>query len=247
MGLPGTSKVQLGSFGLNHVGEPRDRSASGHAVGEVLVYVDPQLLRRLHQRLHRVPGLRPDGRPGAEAHVAFAHALAGAELTAIVVQRQLGVRLADSTFVQSLDGKWRFRLYPTPESVPGGFQNPAVDDSEWDELEVPSNWMMHGYDKPIYTNVKMPWPEEPPRVPRDDNPTGCYRTRFTVPQEWMGRRITVTFDGVESAFYLWVNGREVGFSTGSRLPAEFDVTDLVHAGENLRAAKVIRWSDGSFL
>ncbi|MHC5056810.1 MAG: beta-galactosidase, LacZ type [Planctomycetota bacterium] len=155
--------------------------------------------------------------------------------------------LADSSFVKPLDGKWKFRLYPTPEAVPGGFHNPAVDDSEWEELEVPSNWMMHGYDKPIYTNVKMPWPEEPPRVPRDDNPTGCYRTRFIVPPDWAGRRVTVTFDGVESAFYLWVNGREVGFSKGSRLPAEFDVTDLVHVGENLLAAKVIRWSDGSFL
>jgi beta-galactosidase len=159
----------------------------------------------------------------------------------------LGVRLADSSFVKSLDGNWRFRLFPTPEAAPGDFQDPGVDDSEWGELEVPSNWMMHGHDKPIYTNVKMPWPEEPPRVPRDDNPTGCYRTRFTLPEEWKGRRVTVTFDGVESAFYLWVNGREVGFSKDSRLPAEFDITDHLSGGENLLAVKVIRWSDGSFL
>jgi len=159
----------------------------------------------------------------------------------------LAGRISDSGFAKSLDGDWRFRLFPTPEAVPENFHAPALDDSAWDEIEVPSNWMMHGYDKPIYTNIKMPWPEEPPNVPRDDNPTGCYRRRFTVPEEWAGRRVTVTFDGVESAFYVWVNGREVGFSKGSRLPAEFDITDHLRGGENVLAAKVIRWSDGSFL
>ncbi len=159
----------------------------------------------------------------------------------------LGVTVADSSFVKSLDGNWKFQLFATPEAAPEDFHSPTVDDSAWDELEVPSNWMMHGHDKPIYTNIKMPWPEEPPHVPRDDNPTGCYRTRFTIPQEWAGRRVRVTFDGVESAFYVWVNGREVGFSKGSRLPAEFDITDHLREGENVLAAKVIRWSDGSFI
>ena len=91
----------------------------------------------------------------------------------------------------------------------------------------------------------MPIPLDPPRVPQEDNPTGLYRTTFAIPDDWYGRRIFINFEGVESAFYLWINGQFVGYSQGSRLPAEFDLTDFVSPGENSLAAMVIRWSDGS--
>ena len=86
-----------------------------------------------------------------------------------------------------------------------------------------------------------------PAVPEDDNPVGSYRTTFTVPEAWHGRQVFIVFDGVDSAFYLWVNGHEVGYSQGSRTPAEFDVSEFVQDGENVIAVEVYRWSDGAYL
>ncbi len=152
-----------------------------------------------------------------------------------------------SPWVRDLNGDWDFTLVPNPDSVPEGFWNPGFDIGDWDSIPVPSNWTMQGFDKPIYTNVQMPIPNTPPFVPQDDNPTGLYRKIFELPAEWDGRKIVLHFGGVESAFYLWVNGKKVGYSQGSRTPAEFDVTEYVQPGPNLIAAQVIRWSDGSFL
>ncbi len=148
---------------------------------------------------------------------------------------------------QSLNGRWRFAYAARPEDAPAGFC--AADaGADWDTIEVPGNWTMQGYDKPIYTNVKMPIPPTPPFVPGDDNPTGIYQRRFSLPAGWEGRRIILAFDGVESAFYVWVNGQQVGYSQDSRLPAEFDITPFVRAsGENTLTAMVIRWSDGSYI
>jgi beta-galactosidase/beta-glucuronidase len=151
-----------------------------------------------------------------------------------------------SPFFRLLNGDWQFKLVDRPERTPPTFFDPDFGTDDWDLLPVPSNWMMHGYDKPIYTNVKMPFPPDPPSVP-EDNPTGLYRHTFTIPETWDNRQISITFDGVESAFYLWVNGRQVGYSQGSRLPAEFDITAFVTAGTNSLAVQVIRWSDGSYL
>jgi len=152
-----------------------------------------------------------------------------------------------SPFFRLLNGAWKFHLADRPAGAPAGFEATGFDDAGWDEIEVPGCWQMQGYDKPIYTNVKYPWPAELfPRVP-EENPTGCYRTTFEIPADWAGRRVFLTFEGVESAFYLYVNGREVGYSQGSRLPAEFDVTPFVRPGENVLACKVVRWSDGSWL
>ncbi len=152
-----------------------------------------------------------------------------------------------SPYYQLLNGKWRFQLANTPDAVPADFGTAGFRTDGWDEIEVPGNWMMQGYDKPIYTNVQMPIPNTPPFVPKDDNPTGLYRQSFTIPEEWAERQTFICFDGVESAFYLWVNGQPVGYSQGSRLPAEFDLTPFVQAGENELQAMVIRWSDGSFV
>ena len=146
-----------------------------------------------------------------------------------------------------LNGEWRFRLVPNPYSVPEGFFKEEFDVDEWDIIPVPSNWQMLGYDKPIYTNVVYPFHADPPRVPHDDNPVGLYRRSFEIPAEWKGRQVFLVFEGVDSAFYVWVNGELVGYSQGSRLPAEFNITPYIRIGENTLAVQVFRWSDGSYL
>jgi 3-dehydroquinate dehydratase type II len=162
-----------------------------------------------------------------------------------------GERVA-SPYVRSLGGEagsgWRFDWAPNPEQAPTGFQDRGFDDAGWDPITVPGNWELQGYGTPIYVNVQYPFSiEDLPRVPHDDNPVGSYRRAFTIPEEWDGRRIHMVFDGVDSAFYLWINGQQVGYSQGSRLPAEFDITSYVRPGENLLAVRVYRWSDGSYL
>lgn len=149
-------------------------------------------------------------------------------------------------FCMLLNGNWKFRYHPSPSYVDKNFPSPNFNDARWNVLPVPSNWQMHGYGRPHYTNVSMPFPLDPPRVPTD-NPTGCYRRSFDLPAGWSGKRITLHFRGVDSAFYVWVNGVKAGFSKGSRLPAEFDVTPLVKAGQNILAVQVMQWSDGSYL
>ncbi|MEM7535916.1 MAG: glycoside hydrolase family 2 TIM barrel-domain containing protein [Chloroflexota bacterium] len=152
-------------------------------------------------------------------------------------------------FVRSLDGEWRFHCAPNPASAPADFETPTFDDSTWDTIPVPSNWQLQGYDVPRYTNVQYPFPiDEHLTVPVEDNPTGSYRRTFEVPADWVaqGRQIFLNFDGVDSAFHLWINGQAVGYSQDSRVPAEFDITDYVQAGENVVALRVYRWSDGSY-
>ncbi len=158
-----------------------------------------------------------------------------------------GERSASPYFLL-LNGAWRFRYAPNPASAPEGFAAPDYEDGEWDVVAVPGNWQMQGYDKPIYTNVQYPFPAAAyPRVPHDDNPTGSYRRHFNIPRRWEGRRIFLLFEGVDSACHVWVNGQPVGYSQDSRLPAEFDVTPYAHAGDNVLAVRVYRWSDGSYL
>jgi beta-galactosidase/beta-glucuronidase len=153
-----------------------------------------------------------------------------------------------SPFLKSLNGEWKFDWAPNPEAAPAGFYQADSDVSTWDTIAVPGNWQLQGYGVPIYTNVQYPFPAaDLPRVPHDDNPVGSYRRTFTLPETWGGRRIHILFEGVDSAFYLWVNGQEVGYSQGSRLPAEFDITSYVSSGENTVAVRVYRWSDGSYL
>ena len=128
---------------------------------------------------------------------------------------------------QLLDGEWQFRLFDCPEDVPVSWL--AEDAYGSQPIEVPGNWQLQGYDKPIYTNVKYPFPVDPPRVP-SENPTGCYSKVFNVPVSWLAAgRTRVTFHGVNSAFYLVCNEQFVGYSQDSRLPAEFDLTDFCTA------------------
>lgn len=147
---------------------------------------------------------------------------------------------------QSLNGQWKFKLFEAPEQVDGEFIETHFNDTHWDDITVPSNWQMQGYDKPIYANVKYPFEVNPPFVPAD-NPTGCYRTTISLTAEELTNTQRIIFDGVNSAFHLWCNGKWVGYSQDSRLPAEFDLTPHLIAGENTLAVMVIRWSDGSYL
>ncbi|MGH8978999.1 MAG: glycoside hydrolase family 2 TIM barrel-domain containing protein, partial [Acidimicrobiia bacterium] len=153
----------------------------------------------------------------------------------------------EGPWFRSLGGRWRFSLAARPSAVPAGFEGTDFDDGAWAEADVPGCWTMQGFDRPIYTNYAMPFRTFPPDVP-DENPTGCYRTRFTVPDEWRGRRVVLHVGGAESALRVWVNGVEVGTSKDSRLEAEFDVTAQVRFGaSSVLAAAVVRWSDASYV
>lgn len=149
----------------------------------------------------------------------------------------------------SLNGQWQFRFFERPEEVDESIiaaQLTLHQQDLWQKIDVPSNWQMKGFDKPIYCNVKYPFEVNPPYVPQD-NPTGCYRTAFTMSKEQLLDNTHIVFDGVNSAFHLWCNGQWVGYSQDSRLPSEFDLTDVLIEGENYITVLVFRWSDGSYL
>lgn len=149
---------------------------------------------------------------------------------------------------KSLNGMWKFHFAPIIEQSPEDFYLPAFDASTWRNIPVPANWELHGYGQAIYTNVTYPFvPVDPPNIPQDDSPVGSYRTSFDIPTDWSGNDVILHFGGVSSAFYVWINGKKVGYSQGSRLPAEFDITPYLQTGENALAVKVFRWSDGSYL
>ncbi len=151
-----------------------------------------------------------------------------------------------SPFVKLLNGAWTFKLVKRPEATPSRFAQPAYKDAGWDKIAVPGNWNCQGYDKSIYTNVRMPFDENHPEVPQE-NPTGLYRMTFKVSAAWRKRRVVLHFGGVESAFAVYLNGTFVGMGKDTRLPSEFDITELLVKGENTLAVQVVRWSDGSYL
>jgi len=165
----------------------------------------------------------------------------------------------ESPWCKMLNGNWKFNFVGNPKNKPSGFEAPAYDDSAWKEIPVPSNWQMHGYGIPLYTNIIYPFARNPPFVmgeppqqftnfPEDNrNQVGSYRHKFTIPDNWRDRQTSIVFGGVDSAFYLWINGKKVGYSQDSRTPAEFNITPYLQDGENLLAAEVYQYSDGSYL
>ena len=134
---------------------------------------------------------------------------------------------ADLESYQSLNGSWQFKWSKNPTSKPSNFFNQEnVSNTSWSTIAVPSNWELQGFGTPIYVSDGM-LKTVPPNVPEDDNPVGSYRRTFTIPADWDKKEVMLHFAGVSSAMYVWINGKQVGYSEGSRVPAEFIVTDLV--------------------
>ncbi len=173
------------------------------------------------------------------------------------MKEALSARRADSSYSRSLNGMWKFNWVKEPSLRPVDFYKTNFNASGWKEIPVPSCWQIQGYGTPYYRNngytFQKDWPHvltEPPTnftayIERD--PVGSYRREFEVPKNWDGRRIFITFDGVDSAFFLWVNGQQVGFSVNSRNAAEFDLTKYLQPGKNLLAVEVYTYSAGSYI
>lgn len=158
----------------------------------------------------------------------------------------LSKKRGQSPFYQNLNGTWKFQYYTSVKNVGEGFYEEGTDVSGWDDLTVPSCWQVKGYDQCHYTNVNYPFPCDPPYVP-NENPAGTYVRDFNVSENWNGKSKYIVFEGVISCFYLWVNGKFVGYSQGSRMPAEFDISTYLRSGRNRIAVMVLKWCDGSYL
>ena len=170
----------------------------------------------------------------------------------------LSMDSCNSERMQLLNGNWKFNWVAGPSERPTDFYQINYDDSQWDMIPVPSNWQVQGYGIPIYANTDYPFNTSNPPSIMDDvpghytksklpNPVGSYRHTFNVPENWTNGQIFLKFEGVQSAFYLWINGQYAGYSQGSMTAAEFDITQYINSGENTLAAQVYRWSDGSYL
>ncbi|WP_040950176.1 glycoside hydrolase family 2 TIM barrel-domain containing protein [Gorillibacterium massiliense] len=187
-------------------------------------------------KLWENPGILHENREPARAYyVPYGDAAAASE----------GKR-GRSPYYQTLNGSWSFRYHASVKEVEDGFYREGKDLSDWDKLLVPSCWQTSGYDQLHYTNVNYPIPCDPPYVP-DANPAGVYVREFEMAEMWEGKEKYIVFEGVNSCFYLWVNGHYVGYSQGSRVPAEFNISDYVRSGKNRIAVMVLKWCDGTYL
>ncbi|MBR6195884.1 MAG: beta-galactosidase [Prevotella sp.] len=170
---------------------------------------------------------------------------------------QLPSREKECKEIVSLDGQWLFHWSRNPEERPKDFWREDYDVSQWDRITVPGNWQTQGYGTPIYININYPFVKDRPKVttepPRDwtayenRNPVGSYARFLDVTKEMLSQNLILHFGGVHSAFYVWVNGQQVGYSQNSMSPAEFDVTKYLREGRNKLSVEVYRWSDGSYL
>lgn len=154
----------------------------------------------------------------------------------------------DSSCSVNLSGKWKFQHSHSPFAAPKGFEGLDYKTSDWSDIQVPGHWQLQGWGAPHYTNVNYIIPVDPPNVPFDDNQTGSYVKRFTIPSELADQEYRLRFEGVDSSFHVYFNGKEVGYSQGSRNAHEFDVTSLINtSGENVLAVQVYQWSDASYI
>ncbi|WP_078544773.1 glycoside hydrolase family 2 TIM barrel-domain containing protein [Litchfieldia alkalitelluris] len=167
------------------------------------------------------------------------------------VEQALNKENDNSAFYQSLNGKWKFHFAENPDKRVKDFYQTDFETKDWDEIEVPAHWQLQGYDYPQYTNIRYPWEGNEdvqiPFAPTKYNPVGSYVRTFEIPKEWEGNPVFISFQGVESAFYIWVNGDLVGYSEDTFTPAEFDLTPYLKTGENKVAVEVYRWCDASWL
>ena len=160
-----------------------------------------------------------------------------------------------SDFYQSLNGNWKFKWVKQPSERPLNFQKQNADLSAWDEIKVPSCWQMSGYGTPIYTNITYPFKNQPPFIKaqegytneKEPNPVGFYKGTFDLPESWTNKEIFIHFDGVYSGFFIWINGKKVGYSQGANNVSEFNITPYLKKGTNDVSVQVFRWTDGSYL
>ncbi len=152
----------------------------------------------------------------------------------------------NSDYYRLLNGDWKFKYFERCVDISDEIFDKSYSTEEWDKIPVPCSWQMLGYDVPQYLNISYPFPVDPPYVPTD-NPTGIYSMDFTLSAEWNERLTYIVFEGVSSCIELYINGKRVGWSQGSRMPAEFNITDYVSVGKNRLTAKVLKWCDGSYL
>lgn len=147
---------------------------------------------------------------------------------------------------KNLNGAWKFLFLDAPEYSPAGFSDDDFNTENWDDIIVPGNWQLQGYGKMHYSDLWYNFPINPPYLPTE-NPTGIYKRSFYIDESWNDKRVILRFNGVDSAFNLWINGVEVGYSKGARLLTEFDITDHIRFGENQCTVRVYQWSDGTYL
>ncbi|MGC6098962.1 beta-galactosidase subunit alpha [Enterobacter quasiroggenkampii] len=160
-----------------------------------------------------------------------------------VAQARTFAREASSHFL-SLSGKWNFRFFTNPLLVPENFTSEYMAD--WGDITVPAMWQMEGHGELQYTDEGFPFPVDVPWVPAD-NPTGAYQRHFTLSDGWQGKQTLIKFDGVETWYEVYVNGHYIGFSKGSRLTAEFDISHAVRSGQNLLCVRVLQWADSTYI
>ncbi|MDR2148132.1 MAG: DUF4981 domain-containing protein [Tannerella sp.] len=173
------------------------------------------------------------------------------------IEQALSDDRESSPYFLLLNGQWKFHWVPRPKERPVDFYKTNFNDASWKTITVPGNWETQGYGTPIYVSAGYPFRIDPPRVTSEPpvdytsfnerNPVGSYRYTFALPTLWENRKVFIHFAGVQSAFYLWINGKKVGYSQGSMEPSEFDITEYVRKAENQIAVEVYRWCDGSYL
>ena len=194
---------------------------------------DPQVTGRHNEKPHAIMVTCPDA------------------ATARKIEFVSNAQRVKSPFYRSLNGEWKYHYSKNQTERVPDFWKPEFNDRAWKTIPVPANVEKHGYGIPIYVNIQYPWrkPWTPPLVPGDDpnNTVNSYRRAFSIPADWTGRRVYLTFDGVNSFFYLWINGQQVGLGKDTRTPVEFDITQFLKPGQNLVAVENFRWCDGSYL
>ncbi|KFY30002.1 hypothetical protein V494_08327, partial [Pseudogymnoascus sp. VKM F-4513 (FW-928)] len=232
--------------GLLTVAQPNNDVGAWHSMEKIMV---PQASHRVGEQLIHPPIDKPDWSNLAVLHKNTLHPRGTFHI--YPNEKDALTRDVSKSRTLSLSGTWKFQLTPSPFS-PGAedFQASDFDASEWVDIAVPGMWQLQGHGKgPQYTNLNYPWPVDPPNVPFDENETGHYVRDFEVPESWLEgeEQLRIRFEGVDSGFHVWVNGKEVGYSQGARNPSEWDVTKFVKEGKNRLAVRVYQRCDGTYL
>ncbi len=187
------------------------------------------------------PGMTAEGQQAP-------HSLLRPYADARTAVRDAGEHAAASPWTASLNGDWRLRVVERPDAVPAGFHAAGYDVSRWPKATVPHTWQSDFIDHPMFRNIPEEiYPDDPPKVPHDVNPTGAYVRDFQIPRSWDGRRTFLRFEAVTSGYFVWINGQYVGYDQGGYTPAEFDVTAALRPGRNSVAVQVHRWGSGAYL